>query len=261
MKVREVLVHKPGFEISVVEKPGRWQFSDIPKLGYMQMEHDELVRALQNEGVKVNYLLKPVEKRPKSYLIMDDAIVLDRKAITCHLASFIRRGEEQLVKLRLKELGIKIAGHIFVPGVLQGSDIFFIDKSNAVVCVENTSNDVGAEHFTKIMNIKTTSLNLEGQSSTQLNIINDIAIISEDLAYGDAYNFFKENGFDIVLVQKGIAQGMGLGFLQVDDQKIINIKSEINKKLKMLGYDVIELEIKELLKGNCGIRNICLPFY
>jgi len=82
--------------------------------------------------------------------------------------------------------------------------------------------------------------------------------------YGDpkmALNRISEKEFDIVIANKEQVRNMAVNFIQIGDYKIVNIKSDLNEKLKKIGYDVIELELKELLKGNCGIRGIVLPFY
>jgi N-dimethylarginine dimethylaminohydrolase len=97
--------------------------------------------------------------------------------------------------------------------------------------------------------------------STQFNIINDIAIIDEELSYGPLFSVLKEKEYDLIIAPKKVVNEMGLNFLQIDDNKIVNTRSEINKKMKMLGFDVIEVDIRELMKGNTGVRNICLPFY
>jgi len=261
LKVREVLVHRPGEEINIVEKPGRWSFSETPYMIPMQREHDDIMKVLQNEGVKVNYLRKIVGYKPKMYILRDDAVVLNGKAVACHLSQFVRRGEEQLVKLMLKELGIKIAGHIFVPGVLEGSDLFFTSKDHAFAIVGSRTNMDGINHLKEILKIDVTPIQMDNLSSTQFNIINDIAIIDEELSYGPLFSTLKEKEYDLIIAPKKQVNEMGLNFLQIDDNKIVNTRSEINKKLKMIGFDVIEVEIRDLMKGKCGVRNICLPFY
>ncbi len=227
----------------------------------MQREHDEIMKVLQNEGVKVNYLRKMIGFKPKMYVLRDDAVVVDRKAVACHLSQGIRRGEEQIVKLTLKELGIKIAGHIFVPGVLEGSDLFFTSKNHAFAIVGPRTNMEGVNHLKEIFKIDVTSIQMDNLSSTQFNIINDIAVIDEELSYGPLFTALKEKEYDLVIASKKQVNEMALNFLQIDDNKIVNVKSEINKKLKMMGLDVIEVEIRDLMKGNTGVRNICLPFY
>ncbi|MCX6821575.1 MAG: arginine deiminase family protein, partial [Candidatus Aenigmarchaeota archaeon] len=199
--------------------------------------------------------------KPKMYVLRDDAVVVDRKAVACHLSQAARRGEEQLVKITLKELGIKIAGHIFVPGVLEGSDLFFIDKTHAFAIVGSRTNMEGVNHLKEILKTDVTPIQMDNLSSTQFNIINDIAIIDEELSYGPLFSALKEKEYDLVIASKKVVNEMALNFLQIDDNKVVNVKSEINKKLKMMGLDVIEVEIRDLMKGNTGVRNICLPFY
>lgn len=261
LKVREVLVHRPGEELNIVEKPGRWSFSQTPYMIPMQREHDEIMKVLQSEGVKVHYLTKIVGYKPKMYILRDDAVVVDKRAVACHLSQAIRRGEEQLVKLMLKELGIKIAGHIFVPGVLEGSDLFFTSKNHAFAIIGSRTNIEGINHLKEILKIDITPIQMENLSSTQFNIINDIAIIDEELSYGPLFSTLKEKEYDMIIASKKQVNEMGLNFLQIDDNKVVNVQSDINKKLKMIGFDVIEVEVRELMKGNAGVRNICLPFY
>lgn len=226
----------------------------------MQREHDEIVRTLMNEGVKVHYLKSINHNKPKLFVIRDTAVVLDKRAVTCHLSQSVRRGEEQMVKMELKELGIKIAGHIFIPGVLEGSDLFFTDKNNTLCIIGSRSNEKGIEHLKEIFKINVTSIDMD-ISSTQFNILNDIAIIDEELAYGPLFDVLKRKEFDLMIATKKQVNDMALNFLQIDDNKIVNVPSDLNKKFKMIGFDVIEVEMRDLKKGNTGIRNICLPFY
>jgi len=248
-------------ELRVVDKPEKWLFTGLPNIPVMQKEHEELVKVLQDEGVKIHYLMKMMNNKPKLYILRDTAIVLDKRALTCHFYRSVRRVEEQLVKLRLKELGIKIAGHIFAPGFMKASDIFFTDKNHAFANVGLETNMNGIDHLKEILNINVTPIQMDNVPSTQFNFVNDIAVVSEELPYHPIYPILKEKELDIVIASKEQAEEMAINFLQIDDYKLVNVNSSLNKKLKMIGFDVIEVEIKELKKGNCGIRNIVLPFY
>jgi len=261
LKVREVLTHKPGSEINLVHKPARWLFIGQPNLIAMTREHEEVARLLHSEGVKVHGLLTSMTSKPKLYLMRDNAVVVDKKAITCHFITSIRRGEEQIVKKKLKELGVKITGHTFPPGFLHGSDLFFIDKKHAFAIVGERTNAEGVKHLMDLMQIEITPIIMDKLSSLQFNVIGDIVVMSEEVVHQPVYKVFKENEFDIILASKKDVDEMGLNFLQIDDNKIVNVRSDINRKLKMIGFDVIEVEIRELMKGNTGIRNMFLPFY
>ncbi len=106
-----------------------------------------------------------------------------------------------------------------------------------------------------------TQLATDDIPSTSFNILNDIVVMADELTDKPIYNTLKEREYDIVLASKEHAERMGINFLQIDDYKIVNVSSGINKKLKMIGFDIIEVDIRELMKGYCGVRNLCLPFY
>jgi len=245
----------------IVDKPEKWFFYGQLNIPVMQKEHEDLVKLLQNEGVKIHYLMKTMNTKPKLYILRDNAIVLNRRAVTCHFYRSMRRGEEQLVKIRLKELGIKIAGHIYAPGFMKASDLFFTKNNHAFANVGIETNVSGIEHLKDIMNIDVTPIQMENVSNMQFNFVNDIAVVSEDIPYHPIFPILKEKELDIVIASKEQAEEMAVNFLQIDDYKIVNVPSSFNKKLKMIGFDVIEVDIKELKKGNCGIRNLVLPFY
>ena len=261
MKIREALVHRPGKELKIVTKPQRWAFNDYVDLVEIEREHDKLVKTLQDEGVRIHYLMRSMNTKPKLYMVRDSAVISSRKAVTSHSIYSLRRGEEQLVKQRLKELGIKIVGHIYVPGFLQGSDIFFTDKNNAFAIIGRETNMQGIEHLIDMLKINVVPIEMEDLTNTQFNFINDTVVISEDLTYGSLYDMLKEKEFDIVIARRYDVKNMAVNFIQIDNYKVVNVKCDLNEKLKKLGYDVIELELRELLKGNCGIRGIVLPFY
>ena len=261
MKVQEVLAHKPGSEINLIHKPERWGFTSYPNLIAMGREHEEITKILQNEGIRVHSFITSMTTKPKLYIIRDNAVVVDGKAITCHFITSIRRGEEQIVKKVLKELGVGIIGHTFPPGFLHGSDLFFTDKKHAYAIIGERTNDEGVKHLTDLMKIDVTPIRMDNLSSLQFNILNDIAVISEEIVHEPVYKVMKEKELDIILASKKDTDEMGLNFLQIDDNKIVNVRSDINRKLKMIGFDVIEVEIRELMKGNTGIRNMFLPFY
>jgi N-dimethylarginine dimethylaminohydrolase len=261
LKLKEILVHKPGKELNIVTKPSRWLFNDYFNIMEMQREHDELVKILNQEGVKTHYLRKATSSKPKLYLTRDSAVVIKRKAVTGHFVHSIRRGEEQLVKQRLRELNVKIAGHIFVPGFLHASDIFFLDKDRVFARIGEETNEEGIEHLSNIMNLDITPIHLLKFSNTQLNFINNSVVMGEDLFDTEIYNLMKELKLDMITAKRQHVEEMAVNFLQIDDNKIVNVRSDFNNKLRMIGYDVIEVNVEQLTKGRCGIRNMCLPFH
>lgn len=261
LKVKEVLVHKPGSELKIVSMPKRYLFSDFIDMNVMQKEHDLLVRTLYEQGIAIHYLKKSSPSKPKLYVIRDNAVILNKKAVTTHSIHSIRRGEEQIVKQRLRELGIKITGHIFVPGFLKGSDIFIIDKDKAYARMGQETNEKAVEYLSDLLKVEVIPIDIGGLPNTHVNFIDNIVVISEQVLDYPIYELIKEKELDMVTANKKQTQEMAINFIKIGDNKIINVKSDLNRKLRMIGYDVIEVDLKELTKGHCGIRNMVLPLH
>jgi len=249
MKLKEVLVHRPGVEMSSVRKNDIWK--EIPKLEKLEKEHDEIVDALRSENVKVNYTLKTLERKPNLIFVRDSAFVIDGKALILRLTSE-RQGEELLIKERIFQLGFKIVGQLIYPCILEGSNIFLIDEKNALIGINKRANLDGARKFEEITGIKVFPIPQE-DISKNFNLIDKTAVISEAILDSQLYEFLKENEFEIIIGNEGME------FLQIDSNKIINFKASLNKKLEKNGFDVIELDLKEFLKCSRGIRSLILP--
>jgi len=261
MIVREVMLHKPGEEIKAVRIPRKWSFTSIPDETKMRNQHNELVDVLKAENVKINYLRKPTKAYPNLYLMRDHAVVINKKALICNFANYARVGEENLVKRRLPELGVKITGQVFMPGVLEGGNVFIVDRKHAVVGLGNQANDFGVTHLRKTMGLEVDCLRVKNPLRNNFNFLNEMIVMSETLAYTPIYYQLKEKGYDFIVVSKKETQQAGIDFLPLSGSKIVNAKSTLNKKFKMYGFDVIEVDISELAKGGGGVRSVCMPFY
>ncbi|MEM5791018.1 MAG: arginine deiminase-related protein [Candidatus Aenigmatarchaeota archaeon] len=258
MKLKEVLVHRPNIEIHSMEKNfEKFSWKEMPKLDKLQKEHDTLIESLREEGIKINYTLKTLESKPNLVFIRDPAFILDGKALILRLTS-IRQGEELLVKERIFQLGIKIFGQLIYPSILEGSNIFLIDEKIALIGLDERGNLYGVSKFKEIFKIETHPITQE-KIRENFNIINKTAVISEDVIDSQLYYFLKENEFDIILASKKESEEGAVEFLQVSENKLINFKSSLNKKLEKNGFDVIELDLKEFMKSLRGIKSLVLP--
>lgn len=253
MKLKEVLLHRPSIEIYYLKEPKKFGWVEKPELKKLQKEHDLLAEVLKNEGIEINYLDKTLPSKPNLMFIRDSAFALNKKALILRLASKYRQGEEILVKEKLFRLGFKIAGQLIYPAVLEGSSIFLLDEKNALIGIDGRANLDGVEKFRKTFELNVNYL--KGDLSKLLNFAGNLAIISERAIDSKVYEFLKEKEYEIVLA----SEDHGIQFLQIDSNKLVNIKCELNRKLRMNGFDVIELEVEELLKSFAGIRSLVLP--
>lgn len=164
-KLRAVLMHRPGDELSVVENkpmpevggfgdPERgwyWMGRTMPDLPAMQRAHDEFTSLLRSEGVDVILVDKAAPGAMKQIYTRDSVIGIPGGAIVTRLARRVRRGEELPVTRALAKAGCPILGTIHGSAVFEGGGFAFIDAKTAVCTVSIACNPEGVRQVESIL--------------------------------------------------------------------------------------------------------------
>lgn len=153
--LKEVIVHHPGTELDIITPLNMrdYLFDGLIYKDEAQVEHQEFVTALQQAGVKVNYLTDLarsdpiltaiVQKLPNMLFIRDLAVITSDGAIISNMRYPIRGVEPEVIKVILKELGIKILCEIEPPASLEGGDVLFLDRDTMLVGQSERTNEDG----------------------------------------------------------------------------------------------------------------------
>ena len=164
-KLRAVLMHRPGDELSVVEnkpmpeiggfgdpeKGWYWIGERMPDLPAMQKAHDQLTAILKAEGVDIVLIDKAAPKAMKQVYTRDSCIAVKGGAIVTRLARKVRRGEELPVTRALAKAGCPIIGTITGAGVFEGGGFAMIDEKTAVCAVSIACNPEGVAQLESIL--------------------------------------------------------------------------------------------------------------
>jgi N-dimethylarginine dimethylaminohydrolase len=165
-KLRAVLMHRPGDELSVVEnkpmaeiggfgdpqKGWYWMGRTLPDLPAMQKAHDEFTALLRSEGVDVVLVEKAAPGAMKQIYTRDSVIGVPGGAIVTRLARRVRRGEELPVTRALAKAGCPILGTLHGTAVFEGGGFAFIDSKTAVCSVSVACNAEGVRQVESILN-------------------------------------------------------------------------------------------------------------
>jgi N-dimethylarginine dimethylaminohydrolase len=260
MKLKAVLVHNPVKEFQVLTRYRLFGFKRPPNAMLASDQHNIFVETLASEGVKVYKVVKYLKTKPLLFQTRDLAFVYEKNALICNMSSSLRKGEELLIKEGLKQVGIKLKGHVFLPGSLEGSNIILLDKKTALVGYGIRANEMGVKKLKETFpELNIITVNTDLHLDHYLNIVDKTAVISESLAYTEIYEKLKELEYDFIIATKEETNEKAIGFIQIDNGKIINIRSSLNKKLKMRGYDIIQLDLPEFVNANAGCKCLCLP--
>ncbi|MER8863017.1 arginine deiminase family protein [Mesorhizobium sp. M0751] len=164
-RLRAVLMHRPGDELSVVEnkpmpevggfgdpeKGWYWMGRTMPDLPAMQRAHDEFTNLLRAEGVDVILVDRAAPGAMKQIYTRDSVIGVPGGAIVTRLARRVRRGEELPVTRALAKAGCPILGTIHGSAVFEGGGFAFIDSKTAVCTVSIACNPEGVRQVESIL--------------------------------------------------------------------------------------------------------------
>jgi N-dimethylarginine dimethylaminohydrolase len=174
-KLRMVLLHRPGREFLSVAKPtpwpphashlGAWRQAEMPNLDEMIRDHENLVKAFQNESVEV--VVRDPDPNDPPYQVK--SIYCDD---VCHPAVYgqvifrmydhLRRGEEVPTFTTLARIGCPVVGMVTGKGMIEGGSVGWLDEKHLVIGVHyargNTrepavmrANEFGHQQFAQIV--------------------------------------------------------------------------------------------------------------
>lgn len=284
--LRLVLVHPPGDELKVMEQghydpeidalidhDQQWYFRDRrpPDINRMQSEHEQLVRALREEGVQVEYVDSSPHD-PQAMFTRDCAIALDGGAIICRMGlvgqepGTGRRGEEFFVAQKLAALGMPILRTIHGTGLFEGGSFCLLNARYAALGMSYRQNDEGArqvEEVLAVQGVRTIRVPLTGYS---LHIDSCIVMLDHDLALINVMRLpywfldrLKELGIKTIGVDSDEASC--LNCLAVRPGRVIFPAGypRTADKLNQAGVSLVEVDYAECSKGGGLIHCSTLP--
>jgi N-dimethylarginine dimethylaminohydrolase len=195
-RLRVVLMHRPGEEVSIVDTSKRlemgafgdvqegwyWRGSTGPDLAGMQRQHDAYVAALRQEGVEVVMLERAGPGRMKSCYTRDAVIGVGGGAIVTRLGPRIRRGEEVEVTRTLARIGCPILRTLSGTAVAEGGSFAWLNDRTAVFSLSSRGNEEGARQIEEVLRSQGVDLIRIQLTGYRLHIDGLFLMIAPDLA-------------------------------------------------------------------------------
>ncbi|HDJ96609.1 MAG TPA: hypothetical protein ENG45_00875 [Candidatus Aenigmarchaeota archaeon] len=259
MKIREVIVHNPVNEFKSIARlpPG---FLDKPDFTLADKQFKQFIRTLAEEGVKVYSLARGLTTKPHLYKVRDSAFVYNNSALVSSFSESYRKGEEIVVKNALKRVGVKLKAQVFMPGTFEACNAIFVSNKKVLVGVGKRVNEHGFKKLVETFpNLEFIKVKTDLRLIHHINILDETIVMDEELYYTNIHETLKDMDFDdFLIVSKKDVMNSVVEFIQINN-KVVNVVSDFNKKLRMRGYDVITLDLSELVKGNAGCASMVLP--
>lgn len=224
-------------------------------------QHGEFVKVLQNHGVEV--ILLPYHKKyPEQVFTRDIGFTLGQTIFVAKMASPVRKGEEDVLKLWLDDEEISYFN--LAEDHIEGGDVI-IDGNTIYVGLSSRTHQMAIDHLQSILTqfevkaipFKEQFLHLDcifNVVSSEVAIIYPPALTEEDI------KLFSSR-YKLIEVTEDEQFTLGTNVLSIGNKKVMSlpVNKQVNKQLRHHGFEVIEVDITEIIKSGGSFRCCTLP--
>lgn len=265
-KLKQVLMSYPQYlsiePINVISKHFKDHQLDKKKI---DEEFNLLVQTYQNLGIEV-FFLPPNETYPDSVFARDFGACLKDGYILGRFKHEYRKNERKAYEKKMQKLNIPQLFKVH-EGYFEGGDFFFLDDKTIVIGLLERTNQIGyqeiKEHFKNQYEVLFVESDPEFLHLDMcFNLIDEhLALICKDAFDISFLQELQKRNIELIEVSKKDIFRHGLNVQALGDKKVLALKKnhDINLQIKQKGYEVIELDITEILKCGGGIHCMTFP--
>ena len=227
-------------------------------------QHDEFVNKLRQHGIEV--ILLPYHKKyPEQVFTRDIGFTLGETIFVADMASDVRNGEENVLKQWLEDEEISyynIIGH-----QIEGGDVI-IDRDTIFIGLSDRTNREAIKHLQDLLNRQFEIIPIDFQSKYLhldciFNIVSpELAIIYPEALKPEQIELFKSR-YELIEVSEEEQFTLGTNVLSIGYNKIISlpINKKVNEELSKRGFEIVEVDITEIIKSGGSFRCCTLPIH
>ena len=227
-------------------------------------QHDEFVNTLRGQGIEV--ILLPYHKKyPEQVFTRDIGFTLGETIFVADMASDVRNGEENVLKQWLEDEEISyynIIGH-----QIEGGDVI-IDRDTIYIGLSDRTNAEAIEHLQNLLKKQFDIIPIDFKSKylhldCVFNIVSpELALIYPDALKPEHIDLFKKR-YEVIEVSEEEQFTLGTNVLSIGYKKIISlpVNKKVNEELRKRGFEIIEVDITEIIKSGGSFRCCTLPIH
>lgn len=224
-------------------------------------QHDEFVRTLKKNDIDV--ILLPYHKKyPEQVFTRDIGFTLGQTIFVANMATDVRAGEENVLKQWLEDE--EISYYNLVEERIEGGDVI-IDRDTIYVGLSNRTDQKAADQLQRLLNkfnvitidFKEKYLHLD----CVFNVVSpDVALIYPKALSQKDIELFASR-YDLIEVSEEEQFQLGTNVLSIGNKRLLSlpINKNVNKQLRSRGFEVIEVDITEIIKSGGSFRCCTLP--
>ncbi|PLT33935.1 hypothetical protein CUU64_11700 [Bacillus sp. V5-8f] len=224
-------------------------------------QHENFVSVLKEHRVDV-ILLPPQSKYPEQVFTRDIGFTLGNTVFVAEMASPVRQGEEGLLKKWLEEK--QIPHKDLLKDRIEGGDVI-IDRDTVFVGISNRTHIDAIKHLDSLLpEFEVVAVPFEAKYlhlDCVFNVLSpEDALIFPDVISKEEREFLATR-YNLIEVTDEEQFTLGTNVLSIGNKKVLSlpVNKNVNKQLRERGYDVIEVDITEIIKSGGSFRCCTMP--
>lgn len=224
-------------------------------------QHRKFTSSLRANGVEV-LLLPPDNTFPEQVFTRDIGFTIGNQVFVAQMASSIRKGEEKALQKRLNFRGSPFIE--MTEGIIEGGDVM-INQHTVYVGISSRTNKRAVAILQEALpNFKIIPIPFH-EEYLHLDCVFNILSRDEALyfpaALSDETIMMLKKQFRLIEVTEEEQFTLGTNVLSIGNKKVYSLPSNqiVNEKLRERGYDVIEIDLSEIIKSGGSFRCCTMP--
>ncbi|MGJ9381985.1 dimethylarginine dimethylaminohydrolase family protein [Salipaludibacillus sp. CF4.18] len=224
-------------------------------------QHQNLVETLRRHDVQVT-LLPEMEEFPEQVFTRDIGFTLGQTTFVADMAHSPRIGEENVLKTWLEQNGISY--YNLIGDMIEGGDVI-INGHQLFIGLSDRTNQNAINHMQKILHEYEVITVPFLEKYLHLDCVFNIISEKEALIYSNAFSNKEKkilaSHFELIEVNEEEQFTLGTNVLSIGNKKILSlpINREVNQQLRIRGYEVLEVDITEIIKSGGSFRCSTMP--
>jgi N-dimethylarginine dimethylaminohydrolase len=261
--LRKVILCKPEYmTIRDVINETQKKFKDEGiHIELAMAQHKKFVETLKDHGVEV-ILLPALKMLPEQVFTRDIGFTFGHILFVAEMANKIRQGEEDVLKSWLEQHDISY--YNLKGDMIEGGDVV-VNGESIYVGLSNRTNEKAIEHLHSILPHHEVVTVPFTEKYLHLDCVFNIISPTEALYFPKAFTQkeidFLSSRFELIEVDEEEQFSLGTNVLNIGNKKIFSlpVNPKVNKELRKRGYEVIEVDIMEIIKSGGSFRCCTLP--
>lgn len=263
--LKKVIVCEPRYMKidEIINETQRHFAKDNINMKRAMKQHQLFVDTMKKNGVDV-YKLPAMEKFPEQVFTRDIGFTIGETVFVSRMGSNIRDGEEKVLRNWLLEHQINLS--LIEGDRIEGGDVIVHGDTVYIGVSGRTSEETIQELQSQVPHMNVVAVPFD-PIYLHLDCVFNILSEKDALIYKPAFEEkdyqMLASTFNVIEVENEEQFTLGTNVLSIGNKKVLSlpINEKVNRALRERGYEILEVDISEIIKSGGSFRCCSMPLY